>query len=63
MSDISKRKADEHAIREQREDLRSLAGRLMTVQDDERRRIARDLHDDLSQRLAFLAMDLGKLAR
>ncbi len=62
VSDISKRKADEHAIREQREDLRSLAGRLMTVQDDERRRIARDLHDDLSQRLAFLAMDLGKLA-
>jgi PAS domain S-box-containing protein len=62
MSDISKRKADEQAIREQREDLRSLAGRLMTAQDDERRRIARDLHDDLSQKLAYLAMDLGKLA-
>jgi len=62
MSDISKRKADEQAIRRQREDLRSLAGRLMTAQDDERRRIARDLHDDLSQKLAYLAMDLGKLA-
>ena len=62
MSDISKRKADEQAIRQQREDLRSLAGRLMTAQDDERRRIARDLHDDLSQKLAYLAMDLGKLA-
>jgi PAS domain S-box-containing protein len=62
VTDISKRKSDEQAIREQREDLRSLAGRLMTAQDDERRRIARDLHDDLSQRLAFLAMDLGKLA-
>jgi PAS domain S-box-containing protein len=62
VSDISKRKADERAIRQQREDLRTLAGRLMTAQDDERRRIARDLHDDLSQKLAYLAMDLGKLA-
>lgn len=39
-----------------------LAGRLMTAEDDERRRIARNLHDDLTQRLAFLAIDLGKLA-
>ena len=62
LSDISKRKADEHAIRQQREDLRLLAGRLMTAQDDERRRIARDLHDDLSQKLAYLAMDIGKVA-
>ncbi len=61
VSDISKRKADEEAIRKQREDLRSLAGRLMTAQDEERRRIARDLHDDLSQKLAYLAMDIGKL--
>lgn len=62
VSDISKRKADEYAIRQQREELRQLAGRLMTAQDDERRRIARDLHDDLSQKLAYLAMDLSKLA-
>ena len=62
VTDISRRRADEEAIRRQREDLRSLAARLMRAQDDERRRIARDLHDDLSQRLAFLAMDLGKLA-
>jgi PAS domain S-box-containing protein len=62
VSDISKRKADEQAIRLQAEDLRALAAQLMTAQDDERRRIARDLHDDLSQKLAFLAMDLGKLA-
>lgn len=33
----------------------------MTAEDDERRRIARDLHDDLSQKLAYLAMDIGKL--
>jgi len=62
LTDISKRKADEQAINQQREDLRTLAGRMMTAQDDERRRVARDLHDDLSQKLAFLAMDMGKLA-
>ena len=62
LTDISKRKADEHEINQQREDLRELTGRMMTAQDNERRRIARDLHDDLSQKLAFLAMDMGKLA-
>jgi PAS domain S-box-containing protein len=61
VSDISKRKADELAIRNQKEELQHLAGRLMTAQDDERRRIARDLHDDLSQKLAYLAMDLSKV--
>ena len=62
ISDISKRRADEQAIRQQRQDLRLLTGRLMAAQDDERRRIARDLHDDLSQKLAYLAIDMGKLA-
>lgn len=62
VTDISKRRADEQAIQQQRADLRALAGKLMTAQDDERRRIARNLHDDLSQRLAYLSIDLGKLA-
>jgi len=62
VTDITKRRADEQAIRQHREELRALAGRLMTAQDDERRRIARNLHDDLSQQLAHLAIDLGNLA-
>ena len=38
-----------------------LSGRLLTAHEDERRRLARELHDDLTQRLARLAIDAGKL--
>lgn len=62
VTDISKRRSDEQAIRRQREDLRALAGKLMSAEENERRRIARNLHDDLSQTLAHLAIDLGRLA-
>ncbi len=41
---------------------RDLSGRLITAQEDERRRIARELHDDLQQRLALLAMELDGAA-
>ena len=40
---------------------RNLAGRLLTAQETERRRIARDLHDDLSQSMAVVSFELGNL--
>jgi signal transduction histidine kinase len=43
--------------------LRNLSARLITAQDDERKRIARELHDDFGQRVAALRIDLGMLAR
>jgi methyl-accepting chemotaxis protein len=46
-----------------KEELERLAGRLITAQEDERRRIARELHDDLTQRLAAIAIEAGRLAR
>jgi signal transduction histidine kinase len=39
--------------------LRELSARLMQLQDDERRRIARELHDSVGQLLAALAMNLS----
>jgi PAS domain S-box-containing protein len=42
---------------------RELRGRLIHAQEDERRRLARDLHDDLSQRLSLLSVDLHLLER
>ena len=37
--------------------------RLITAQEEERGRIARDLHDDISQRLALLTMELDRLRK
>ncbi|MBV9759806.1 MAG: sensor histidine kinase [Acidobacteriaceae bacterium] len=39
-----------------KEELRALTGALLHAQDDERRSLARELHDDISQRLAALSM-------
>ncbi len=39
--------------------LRELSARLLQLQDDERRRIARELHDSVGQTLAALAMNLS----
>jgi PAS domain S-box-containing protein len=52
----------EAALRRSQDELRALAGRLLTAQEDERRRLAREMHDDLTQRLAALAMRCGKIA-
>jgi len=43
------------------DELRRLSIRLMTAQDEERRRIARDLHDGLGQELAVVKMVLDRL--
>ena len=53
--DISERKDAERLLRD-------LSRRLMVAQDEERRRMARELHDHLSQQLALLAIDLQLLA-
>jgi PAS domain S-box-containing protein len=41
------------------ESLRDLSARLMTVQDEERRRLARELHDSVGQILAAIGMNIG----
>lgn len=62
-SDLDQRVQERTKLLEDREQqLRALAGNLLTAQEDERRRVARELHDDVTQRLAFLSIELGKLA-
>ncbi len=43
--------------------VRRLSGRLLQIRDDERRRLARDLHDSLGQTLTAVKMNLSYLAR
>ncbi|GEM_PF-5788317 len=52
--DITERKRAEEA-------LHNLSGRLLQVQDEEHRRIARELHDSTAQALAAVCMNLGQL--
>jgi two-component system, NarL family, sensor kinase len=51
------------ALRVTETSLRQLSGRLLQLQDEERRRIARDLHDTTGQKIAFLSMSLDHLGR
>lgn len=46
----------------QSEDVRSLPAQLLEIQNEERRHIARELHDSAGQTLAVLAMNLARLA-
>ena len=47
---------------EQSEELRELSSRLMRLQDEERRRIARELHDSAGQTITALNMTLGRIS-
>jgi len=56
VQDITARKRAEEAVS-------SVNGRLIEAQESERARIARDLHDDIAQRLAVLTMALEQVKR
>ena len=43
--------------------IRDLSGRLLSAQEDERRRIARELHDNLSQQMALLAIGITQVTK
>jgi signal transduction histidine kinase len=49
------------ALRTSYERIRDLGGRLLDAQETERSRIARELHDDISQQVALLSIDLEML--
>jgi signal transduction histidine kinase len=66
--DVTERQVNVEMLRRREADLRAsddrnrdLAGRLIASQEAERERIARDLHDDLSQKLAHLNIELEQL--
>jgi signal transduction histidine kinase len=56
-------RAREQLLQQTRERLRRLAGKLLHAQEEERRRIAREMHDDWTQRLALLGIDIAKVEK
>ena len=61
--EIAERKQVEEALRASNRQIQDLAGRLITAQEAERARIARELHDDVTQQLAALSISLSGLKR
>lgn len=55
--------AAEKQLRAKQRELEALTARLFTAHEEERSRLARELHDDLTQRLAAVAIDAGRIAR
>jgi PAS domain S-box-containing protein len=61
--DITERKRSEDLLVSSKKELQSLAGKLLDAHESERRRIARELHDDLNQNLALLSVELELLGQ
>ena len=58
VSDVSAQKTAEACLYQRDQELQRLAGHLIEAQEEERRRISRDLHDDIGQRVALLACEI-----
>ena len=58
--DVTERRNDAERINKLNRELQKLSGEVLRIQDAERRRIARELHDDLGQQITALKMVLNR---
>ena len=63
ITDITDRKHAEERLRTSREQLRSLSAHLESVREEERRNMAREIHDELGQMLTALKIDVSWLTK
>jgi signal transduction histidine kinase len=61
--DVTERKRAEEERQRSLEQLRALAAHLQTIREEERTRVAREIHDQLGQALTAIKLDLSSLAR
>jgi PAS domain S-box-containing protein len=61
LRDVTRRVRDEEALKRSREEIRELAMAATTAREQEKSRIARELHDELGQALTALKIDIGWL--
>jgi PAS domain S-box-containing protein len=59
IQDITERKKSEEKIKQSHEQLRQLASHLQDVREEEQKRIAREVHDELGQQITGLKMDVA----
>lgn len=62
LREVTERKRAEEALRRSQEELRELASISSSAREQEKRRIARELHDELAQTLATLRLELDRLS-
>ncbi|MFN2376608.1 MAG: PAS domain S-box protein [Candidatus Binatia bacterium] len=60
--DITERRHAAEQLEQSRTQLRALSSRLLAVQEEERKHLAREVHDELGQALTALSLDVGWLA-
>ncbi|HEY9842549.1 MAG TPA: response regulator [Candidatus Obscuribacterales bacterium] len=58
----AQRRAAEDQLGQARDQLRALASRLLSIQEEQQKRISREIHDELGQAMTALKLDLGWLA-
>ena len=61
LRDVTLRKENEDRLLRQQDELRELSARVLEAREEEKTRIARELHDELGQLLTALKMDLAWL--
>ncbi|HEV2379687.1 MAG TPA: MEDS domain-containing protein [Terriglobia bacterium] len=61
--DVTERKRTEEELQRSRDQLRALAARLQSVREEERTKVAREIHDELGQALTAIKIDLSSLSR